>query len=246
MDRGSDGPGRRLARVAAARVEGGPAWRLVWPAAVAFVFFTQVVTGLAIWMYYSPGAERLGKRLLPAISRPSGLAAAGGPSLRGPSDAGVGGRLARRDDLPPGLPRTAGSALLDRRADGAGHAGLEPYRRPLALGPEQLLGHAGPHRVSAAAAAGRPAALRAGGGRPGFRPPDAHPLYGLARGGLLHRLWAFAVAEWKAGAAARGGQQRGQAPFPARRPKNGPVPRWWPTGRGRRCATPWRARWSWR
>ena len=38
-------------------VEGGPAWRLVWPAAAAFVFFTQVVTGLALWMYYSPGAQ---------------------------------------------------------------------------------------------------------------------------------------------------------------------------------------------
>jgi ubiquinol-cytochrome c reductase cytochrome b subunit len=38
-------------------VGGGPAWRLVWPATVAFVFFTQVVTGLALWMYYSPGAQ---------------------------------------------------------------------------------------------------------------------------------------------------------------------------------------------
>ena len=36
---------------------GGPAWRLVWPATIAFAFLVQVITGLAIWMYYSPGAQ---------------------------------------------------------------------------------------------------------------------------------------------------------------------------------------------
>jgi ubiquinol-cytochrome c reductase cytochrome b subunit len=36
---------------------GRPAWRRVWPATIAFVFFTQVVTGLALWMFYSPGAQ---------------------------------------------------------------------------------------------------------------------------------------------------------------------------------------------
>ena len=96
--------------------------------------------------------------------------------------------------------RAAGSALLDRRADGAGDAGLEPHWRPLALGPEQLLGHTGPHRVSAAAAGHWRTPFPVGGGRAGFRPPDAHPLYGLARGRLLGRLWDFAVAALPLGA----------------------------------------------
>ncbi len=38
-------------------VAGGPAWRVVWPATIAFTFVVQAVTGLAIWMYYSPGAQ---------------------------------------------------------------------------------------------------------------------------------------------------------------------------------------------
>jgi ubiquinol-cytochrome c reductase cytochrome b subunit len=38
-------------------VAGGPAWRFVWPATIAFTFLVQAITGLAIWMYYSPGAQ---------------------------------------------------------------------------------------------------------------------------------------------------------------------------------------------
>lgn len=36
---------------------GGPAWRLVWPSTLVFAFVTQVITGFAIWMYYTPGAQ---------------------------------------------------------------------------------------------------------------------------------------------------------------------------------------------
>ncbi len=35
----------------------GPAWRFVWPATIAFTFLVQAITGLVIWMYYSPGAQ---------------------------------------------------------------------------------------------------------------------------------------------------------------------------------------------
>ena len=38
-------------------IAGGPAWRFVWPATIAFTFLVQVITGLVIWMYYSPGAQ---------------------------------------------------------------------------------------------------------------------------------------------------------------------------------------------
>jgi len=36
---------------------GGPAWRWVWPSTIVFAFVTQLVTGLVLWMYYSPGAQ---------------------------------------------------------------------------------------------------------------------------------------------------------------------------------------------
>ena len=38
-------------------VPGGPAWLNVWPTTIAFLFFTQLVTGVVLWMYYSPGAQ---------------------------------------------------------------------------------------------------------------------------------------------------------------------------------------------
>ena len=38
-------------------VIGGPAWSFVWPATIAFTLLVQAITGLAIWMYYSPGAQ---------------------------------------------------------------------------------------------------------------------------------------------------------------------------------------------
>jgi ubiquinol-cytochrome c reductase cytochrome b subunit len=38
-------------------VAGGPDWRNVWPATIAFAMLTQIVTGIVILMYYSPGAQ---------------------------------------------------------------------------------------------------------------------------------------------------------------------------------------------
>ena len=38
-------------------IAGGPAWHFVWPATVVFTFLVQIITGLVIWMYYSPGAQ---------------------------------------------------------------------------------------------------------------------------------------------------------------------------------------------
>ncbi|MGA2619182.1 MAG: cytochrome b N-terminal domain-containing protein [Thermoguttaceae bacterium] len=38
-------------------VAGGPDWRLVWPSTIAFAFVVQAITGLVLWMYYSPGAQ---------------------------------------------------------------------------------------------------------------------------------------------------------------------------------------------
>ena len=214
MDRRADGPGRRLARVAAAsgqrraglvaRLAGNRHVRLLHPGS------------------YRPGAldvlqsrrSALGKRLLRAISRSGRLAAASGPSLRRAGDVGAGRRLAR--------------GMIFRRTYRAGAncssglssvwgwcAGLEPHRRPFALGPKQLLGHAGPHRVPPAAVAGRWAALRVGGGRIGFRPSHAHPLLGLARGGVFRCLWALAMGERQAGAAngLRTGATKGDSPI---------------------------------
>ena len=38
-------------------IAGAPAWRFVWPVTIAFTFLVQAITGLVIWMYYSPGAQ---------------------------------------------------------------------------------------------------------------------------------------------------------------------------------------------
>src|SRR5208283_5355242 len=38
-------------------IAGGPAWKYVWPTAIAFTFVVQAITGLALWMYYSAGAQ---------------------------------------------------------------------------------------------------------------------------------------------------------------------------------------------
>ncbi len=36
-------------------VPGGPGWRRVWGSVVLFALFCEVVTGVALWVYYSPG-----------------------------------------------------------------------------------------------------------------------------------------------------------------------------------------------
>ncbi|MGA2256857.1 MAG: menaquinol-cytochrome C reductase, partial [Thermoguttaceae bacterium] len=38
-------------------IPGGPAWRFVWPATIAFALVVQAITGLVLWMYYSAGAQ---------------------------------------------------------------------------------------------------------------------------------------------------------------------------------------------
>ena len=39
------------------KVPGGARWRYVWGSCLTFVFFTQVVTGTLLWMFYSPSAQ---------------------------------------------------------------------------------------------------------------------------------------------------------------------------------------------
>ena len=38
-------------------VPGGARWRYVWGSCLTFVFFTQVVTGTLLWMFYAPSAQ---------------------------------------------------------------------------------------------------------------------------------------------------------------------------------------------
>ncbi len=42
-------------------VPGGARWRYVWGSTLVFAFATQAVTGLFLWMFYSPSARRPGK-----------------------------------------------------------------------------------------------------------------------------------------------------------------------------------------
>jgi ubiquinol-cytochrome c reductase cytochrome b subunit len=39
------------------RVPGGARWRYVWGSTLAFAFFVQLVTGLVLWMHYSPSTQ---------------------------------------------------------------------------------------------------------------------------------------------------------------------------------------------
>src|SRR5690348_13437528 len=38
-------------------VPGGSRWRYVWGSTLAFAFTVQVITGLFLWMFYSPSAQ---------------------------------------------------------------------------------------------------------------------------------------------------------------------------------------------
>ena len=39
------------------KVPGGARWRYVWGSCLTFAFFTQVITGTLLWMFYSPSAQ---------------------------------------------------------------------------------------------------------------------------------------------------------------------------------------------
>src|SRR5882757_4043878 len=39
------------------RIPGGARWRYVWGSTLVFAFFVQVVTGIFLWMMYSPSAQ---------------------------------------------------------------------------------------------------------------------------------------------------------------------------------------------
>lgn len=39
------------------KLPGGARWMNVWPATILFAFFVQAVTGVVLWMYYSPSAQ---------------------------------------------------------------------------------------------------------------------------------------------------------------------------------------------
>src|SRR3990170_38344 len=38
-------------------IPGGPRWRYVWGSTLAFAFFVQIVTGVCLWMAYSPSSQ---------------------------------------------------------------------------------------------------------------------------------------------------------------------------------------------
>ena len=43
------------------RIPGGARWRYVWGSTLVFTFSVQVITGIFLWMAYSPSARPLGK-----------------------------------------------------------------------------------------------------------------------------------------------------------------------------------------
>ena len=159
-------------------------------------------------------AKLLGERLLSAIRGARRLAAAGDPLLHGPGDSGAGGYLLRADGRPRGLSPAARVALLDGLTDGPGNARSEPYRRSAPLGPEQLLGHEHPRRLSFAPARDRSLAKQAGNRRPAVRQIDDHALPGPARRGLHGGPLGIDLVPRPLGFAPRSGNR--QAPLSVR------------------------------
>ncbi|MFM7555248.1 MAG: menaquinol-cytochrome C reductase, partial [Verrucomicrobiota bacterium] len=39
------------------RIPGGARWRYVWGSTLSFCFFVQILTGVVLWMAYSPSAH---------------------------------------------------------------------------------------------------------------------------------------------------------------------------------------------
>ena len=69
------------------KVPGGARWRYVWGSCLTFAFFTQVVTGTLLWMFYSPKCpDRMGECLFPSVSGMGWLVPAWGSPLHGTSD----------------------------------------------------------------------------------------------------------------------------------------------------------------
>ena len=67
------------------KVPGGARWRYVWGSCLTFVFFTQVVTGTLLWMFYSPSTpNRVGKCLFFRIPGCRWLVFKRGSPLHGP------------------------------------------------------------------------------------------------------------------------------------------------------------------
>ncbi|MCE9548669.1 MAG: cytochrome b N-terminal domain-containing protein [Planctomycetia bacterium] len=59
-------------------IPGGSRWRYVWGSTLTFTFVVQVLTGLVLWMFYSPGAQSAWESVYYLQNRVSG-----GPLLRG-------------------------------------------------------------------------------------------------------------------------------------------------------------------
>ena len=46
-----------LRQCSESKVPHGARWRNVWPSLIALTFAVQVITGIFLWMYYSPSAQ---------------------------------------------------------------------------------------------------------------------------------------------------------------------------------------------
>ena len=51
------------------RIPGGARWRYVWGSTLVFAFFVQVITGIFLWMSYSPSAQTASTEAISIASR---------------------------------------------------------------------------------------------------------------------------------------------------------------------------------
>ena len=183
-----------------------------WPGTIVFTFLVQVITGLVLWMHYSPSAQSAWESVYYIQYELTG-----GWFVRGVHH--FAGQV---------LVALAGLYVLQLVLSGAyrhprefvfwvavfmllAGVGIVPDGRSAVVGPEPLLGDADPRQFRDAAARDRSLPVQAGRRRSGVRPFDIDAVLRLARGGLRGRAGGAAGDPRLAGSACAAGG-RGDPP----------------------------------
>ena len=125
------------------RIPGGARWRYVWGSTLVFAFFVQVITGVFLWMAYSPSSQTAWESVYYIQHEMQG-----GWLLRGMHHFTAQAMvvllaLHLMQVVIDGAYRSAARGELLAGPDpDADRAGPVAHRLPAAVGPEGLLGHA--------------------------------------------------------------------------------------------------------
>ena len=138
-------------------IPGGARWRYVWGSTLVFCFFTQVITGFFLWMYYSPSRTTAWESVFAIQHQISGGWPARAASLHRASDGHLAGLSCFASGAGRSLSRAARSEFLARLDFDAPHARTRAYWLSLAVGPKRILGDARGDQLGRRGACCRPA-----------------------------------------------------------------------------------------